>query len=234
VSDDQKPPRRALGEISTSWRQINDPVRFVLTYGPAVHAYVRAIIRDEDAADEVLQDLVVGVAERGFAAADPERGRFRDYLRAVARNAALRHLRGKARRPATDGDLDRLAADPGADTTWVAQWRRCVLDKAWRGLERHQRAAGAGNLSYTVLRIAVEHPDEDSSQQAERAAALSGRPLTPEAFRKQLSRGRRVFAGLIADEVKQTLEEPTPDAVNGELAELGLLEYVRDYLTGGG
>ena len=43
-------------------------------------------------ADEVLQELLVWVTERGFAGADPARGRFRDYLRAAVRNAAFRHL----------------------------------------------------------------------------------------------------------------------------------------------
>ena len=108
-----------------------------------------------------------------------------------------------------------------------------MLEKAWRGLERHQRAA-KGNLCHTVLRLTADHPDEDSDRLAARAARLSGRPLTPEAFRKQLSRARRLFAGLIVAEVSRTLDDPTPEHVREELADLGLLESLRDYLPGPG
>jgi len=227
------PPGRVLAEISTSWRQVGDPLKFVMTYGPAVRRYLLAILRDEHEADEVLQELLVRVTERGLGGADPARGRFRDYLRAVVRNAAFLHLRRRARRRAGEADLDRLAADPGPDAWWAAEWRRCVLEKAWRGLERHQRAA-KGNLCHTVLRLTADHPDEDSDRLAARAARLSGRPLTPEAFRKQLSRARRLFAGLIVAEVSRTLDDPTPEHVREELADLGLLESLRDYLPGPG
>src|SRR5262249_54204687 len=98
-----------------------------------------------------------------------------------------------------------------------------------RALERHQRSA-PGNLGYTVLRLTVDHPDANSRELAARAAERSGQPLSPEAFRKQLSRARRLFAELIAAEVRQTLDGATDQQVQDELADLGLLEYVRDYL----
>lgn len=50
------------------------------------------------------------------------------------------------------------------------------------------------------------------------------------AFRKQLSRARVAFAQTLIEEVEQTIESPPPEAVMEELAEVGLLEYVRHYL----
>jgi RNA polymerase sigma-70 factor (ECF subfamily) len=228
-------PKIVLGDISTSWRRLHDPLRFVMTYGPAVRAYLFAILRDDHETDEALQDLLLQVTDRGLGEASPDRGRFRDYLRAVVRNAARKRLRRNAVRPTDDGELDRLqGADGGAERTWRDEWRGCLLEKAWRALERHQRAAGGGNLFYTVLRLTADHPDADSRLLAARAAELSAQPLTPEAFRKQLSRARRRFAELIVAEVRQTLDGATSEEVRDELADLDLLVYLRDYLPPGG
>ena len=103
-----------------------------------------------------------------------------------------------------------------------------ALERA-RRLEAHQRES-PGNLAHTVLRLSVEHPDEDSDALAARASRASGRPLLPAAFRKQLSRARRLFAGFLVAEVAQTLEEPTAERVEEELAAVGILPVVRDFL----
>lgn len=225
-------PPLVLGDISTSWRKLHDPLRFVMVYGPAVRAYLRALLKDEHAADEALQDLLLQVTARGFPTADPDRGRFRDYLKAVVRNAARRHLRPGREQASDPADLADADADP-ADG-WRDEWRRCVLDQALRALERHQREAGRGNLGWTAVRLSIDHPTADSVELARRAAEVSGRPLTAEAFRQQLSRARRTFAGLIAAEVRQTLDAPDDAAVRDELAELGLLPFVKEYLPAGG
>src|SRR5262245_51274495 len=224
-------PRLVLGDISTSWRKLHDPLRFVMTYGPAVRAYLLAILRDEHEAEDVLQELLLQVTAGGLTTADPSRGRFRDYLKAMVRNAAWKQLRRIAARPAAAGVemIDRPDRnDSGGEQVWRAEWRQCLLNKAWRALERHQRTA-RGNLAYTVLRLTADHPDADSRELAARAAEQSGQPLTPEAFRKQLSRARRLFAELIAAEVRQTLDGATDEQVREELADLSLLDHVRPF-----
>jgi hypothetical protein len=227
------PPKLVLGDISTSWRKLHDPLRFVMTYGPAVRAYLGALLKDDHAADEALQELLLQVTTRGFATADPARGRFRDYLKVVVRNAARRQTRPRREQPA-DADWDAVPAEAeSAADGWRTEWRRCVLDQALRALERHQREAGRGNLAYTAVRLSLAHPRADSAELAAKAGEQTGQPLTAEAFRKQLSRARRVFAELIAAEVRQTLDGPTDADVRDELADLGLLEFVRDYLPAG-
>jgi RNA polymerase sigma factor (sigma-70 family) len=224
-----------LRDISTTWRRLHDPLRFTLTYGPAVRRYLLALLGDEHDADDVLQGILLQVTERGFATFDPTSDRrFRDYLKAVLRNAAraCHQRRARKERSLEAGELDRLPrAEPGeAERQWLEEWRACVITQALRALERHQREAGKGNLAYTVVRLSLEHSDEDSKQLAGRASELSGQLLTPEAFRKQLSRARRTLAELIIAEVRQTLDQATDEQVLDELAELGLLGHVRDYL----
>lgn len=220
-------PRSALDQISTRWAAVKDPVRFLMRYGPAIGKYLGALLKNTHDAEEVSQDFLLRVLEHGFANADPDRGRFRDYLKRAVRNAALTRLRQKVSVPVTEGMLE----DPAAEEEFVRDWRRCLLDRVWRGLESHQRHS-PGNLFHTVLRLAVDHPEEDSEQLAARAAERAGRPLRADAFRKQLSRARKLFAQLLIQEVSQTLEKPTPELLEEELAELGLMEYVREYLAG--
>lgn len=226
-------PDFRLDQISTRWNVVRDPAQFLLRYGPAVRRYLSALLKNPDDVDEVLQDFLARGIERGFIRTEALRGRFRDYLKSAVRNAALSYLRRQ--KPVVQGEqiLENLAApadaEPGADRQWEAEWKQCVLGRAWQGLESHEHRS-PGNLHHTVLRLTVEHPEEDSKELAARASALSGRPLRPDAFRKQISRARRLFAELLITEVAQTLEDPTPEQVEEELVEVGLMEFVREFL----
>ncbi len=226
-----------LADIQTTWRRLNDPLRFMMIYGPALRSYLLAILRrarDEQGVDDVMQDMLIKVAEKGFPAFDPARGKFRNYLKEIVRNAALKRLRHRAgKERQTDMTvLEKLvqSVPDELETALKDDWRQCVLNQAWRALERHQREAGRGNLAFTVVRLSVDHPECDQRELALKAGGLSGQALTPEAFRKQLSRARRIFANLIVAEVQQTLDSATAAEVYEELADLGLLRYVADYL----
>ena len=50
-------------------------------YAGAVYRYLLGAVRDADAAQDLSQEFVVRFLRGGFRRADPERGRFRDYLK---------------------------------------------------------------------------------------------------------------------------------------------------------
>jgi hypothetical protein len=103
------------------------------------------------------------------------------------------------------------------------------LDRARQALEKHERRS-PGNLFHTVLSLLAEGPPDDTKALAARTSALVGRPLRPEAFRKQVSRARRMLARLLVQEVARTLDDPTPERIKEELIDLALWEYIRGYL----
>ncbi len=138
-----------LDHISTRMADLNEANRFVLRYGPAVQRYILAILRDPDAADETWQELMANLLRRGGASTWPGRGRFRDYLRMSARNAALSFLRTKNRR-AVEGLVDDVAAP--ADRGLEDDWQRLLLNKVWRQLDAVEQS-GSGNFVHTALRI---------------------------------------------------------------------------------
>lgn len=221
-----------LDQLSTHVATLEDAQRFVFRYGGAIRGYLNAILRDPLAAEEVMQELILSLLRRGGADTWPGKGRFRDYLKTAARNAAITYLRKKGRQPVVaelDVHADPDSSDEVAERALTSEWQRCVLARVWRELEAHERRS-PGNLFYTVLQVVTEFQEADSKRHAQIASERAKRPITPEAFRKQVSRARGQMAELILTEVWRSIAEPTPDDVEGELRELGLWGYVADYL----
>jgi hypothetical protein len=230
---DPKQSHVSLASISTHWPTISDPVKFVLRYSPAIRGYLRVLLPQPADIDEVLQEILLSVFEQGLSPDRVRRGRFRDYLIAAVRYRAWRYRGRKQPRSLDQEQAQELQAPPqfaahdGEWGEWLAGWRQCLLDRALDTLERNERQS-PGNWHYTVLKLSTENPDATSKTLAPRVEADP--PLTAAAFRKQLSRARIAFARALCEEVERTLDVPTPEAVLEELADIGLLAYVRPYL----
>lgn len=236
ASPEPSGPPRALWQISTQWSQVNNPAHFVIRYAEALRRYLTGCLRDEHAAEDVLQQLLLQVTQRGFGNASPTVGRFRDYLLVVVRNAAHKHKRraGRPTDPLTEVHADELA-DPrpdqraALDEAWLHEWRSCLLKRALRALHAHE-VETPGNLYHTVLQLKSEQPDTDQADLAAELSLRLGRSITHPAFRQTLKRARRHFALLLLHEVAGTLNAPSAADVEEELAALGLLSRIQQFL----
>jgi DNA-directed RNA polymerase specialized sigma24 family protein len=211
---------------------VHEPAHIVMRYANAVQRYLNALIKNRHDAEEVAQDLFLWISERGLPRARKDRGRFRDYLKAVVRNAALNFLTRKPPKRPSSMDLRHLPAPEVLcipDQEWILHWRSCLLNRTWRRLKRYQERT-PDNLFYTVLRLSLANLNDTSEALAERTSQLVRRPIRADAFRKQVSRARRMFAQFLVNEIAKTLDRPTPDQIEEELLDLGLLPYVRDFL----
>jgi RNA polymerase sigma factor (sigma-70 family) len=212
-------------EDATAARQ-----ELVLRYARAVRRYIGGIARNNDDADELAQEVMVRLLNGDFAGADPNRGRFRDLLRTAVRNMVRRHWTKANRRKSADLDPNIVgAADTHMDAAWDGAWQQNVLDHAWAALKQHERD-NPGTRAHTVLRLRTDFPTDTSEQLAERLSSYIGSPIRPDACRQILRRARVRFASLLIAEIQIGLSNPSPDRVKDELAVLGLLEYVRDFL----
>jgi RNA polymerase sigma-70 factor (ECF subfamily) len=231
--DNSPHPDGGLDQIETDWSMVYEPAQVVLRYAQAIQRYLNALIKHKHDAEEVAQEFFLWVTQHGLPRARRERGRFRDYLKKVVRNAALNYLTRKQPPRHSDCDLLNVPAPDDReripDQEWVVHWRHCLLKRAWKRLEKHQLRS-PDNLFHTVLRLCARHPGEDSRALAERASEASGKAVSPDAFRKQVSRARRTFAQLLVKEIAETLDTPATEDVQDELVDLGLMTYVRDFL----
>jgi len=229
----QQKPRAGIDQISTRWPLIQDPVRFVMRYAPAIQGYLGMFLKNPHDVEDVCQAFLLRIVDRGLVEPTHLHGRFRDYLIATVRNAALAHLRrrtGMVRDGVPLGEIpDPESFEFPVDEEWLSRWRRVVLTSVWEAMETHQRDH-PGNPGHSVLRVLVDYPAEDSSQLAMRVSKQCGRTIQPEAFRKQVSRARRHFAELLIAETAATLDDPTPLKVEEELIDIGVMKYVRPFL----
>lgn len=204
----------------------------VLKYRRAIRAYLGAMLRDDHVADELTQEVVVRLLSGTFAAADPERGRFRNYLKVAVRNMARAYWQNRLRDRASAVDPATLAVakeDAVDDPVWDYDWRSTVLHSTWGALKKFEQA-NTGNVFYSVLKLRSENPELNSTALAQLLGAQTGTTYTAANVRQQVHRAKFRFAQLLVEEVAHSLDWPLPDEVEQELIDLGLIKYVREYL----
>jgi RNA polymerase sigma-70 factor (ECF subfamily) len=233
-----------LTSISTQWTKLfaahqdqGDAAaaaqrELLLRYYGAVYRYLLGTLRDPAAAEELAQEFAVRFLRGDFKRADPQRGRFRDFVKTALRHLAQDHWRKQERAPAHlppdgpglagpgPGDLDVL------DQPFLDRWREELLAQAWAALAEVERQSG--QPYHAVLRGKVE--GVRSAQLAARLSAGRGKPFTEDGVRQVLHRAREKFAELLVEEVARSLQTSEPEALERELIELGLLDYCRSAL----
>jgi RNA polymerase sigma-70 factor (ECF subfamily) len=202
-------------------------------YGGAVYRYLRRVLHDGDAADEVYQEFAVHLLHGDLRGADPQRGRFRNFVKGT-----LFHLIGGFRRaqrrwpgplPQDEAAVATQTDAVDSDRQFVASWCDELLARAWGLLAELE--SETGQSLYTVLRFRADHPEIRSPEMARQLAIQLGRPFTAVAVRQTLHRAREKFADVLLNEVFHSLENPTAEQVKEELAELGLLTYCQPALA---
>jgi RNA polymerase sigma-70 factor (ECF subfamily) len=168
-----------------------------------------------------------------FKRADPERGRFRDFMKTALFHLVIDHQRRKR-----GGHQQLLSdiSDPAvedsvgaeADREFLNRWREELLSRAWEALAKLEKESG--QIHYTVLRFRAEHPQTRSAEMAETLQKRLGRPLTDANVRQTLRRSREKFADLLLEEVARSLQTSTPQRLEQELIDLDLLAYCRSAL----
>jgi RNA polymerase sigma-70 factor (ECF subfamily) len=196
-------------------------------YGGAVKRYLRQLLHDADEADEIFQEFALGLVHGKLRGADPQRGRFRNFVKGTLFHLVGEHRKKLQRWPgplrAEDATLMPERDLGEAERHFTESWRDDLLARTWAALSAFQ--AAVRKPFYDVLRFRADHPKLRSPQLAEQLSAQLGRPVTAVGVRQTLHRAREKFAALLLEEVSHSLENPNAEDVEQELADLGLLEY---------
>ena len=246
--EEERGPEHAesrLEEISTLWTALRDSRRtgkertpalklLAVRYARAIHNYVYSLVRNSHDADDVAQVVLQNLLSGSFARADPERGRFRDLLKAAVMNAVRLHYRQQNRRPKhsldeeRDGDTER-ASSPFGDEVWedaAARWS--LLDETWERLRDYQQHRG--RWYHAVLLLRAQLPGADMKTLAAQAEAITRHSFNEQSFRQQLHRARVKFVHFLVRSVQERLETSEREKVEEYLVSLELLDYVRGVL----
>ncbi len=224
-----------LSRISTQWTlilQAHGPVADAATaaqralmqrYCGVVYRYLLGALRDEDAAEELSQEFALRFVRGDFRRADPERGRFRDYVKtALVHLVTDYHRRRHAAPRPLPNDHPAPQAGPSPpddpDAQFTASWREELIHQTWKALSQAQPAYHA------VLLLHVENPDMPSAEMADKLSAELQRPMTAGNLRVTLHRAREKFADLLVEEVARSLQAPSREGLGEELRDLRLLQ----------
>jgi RNA polymerase sigma-70 factor (ECF subfamily) len=226
-----------LANTTTLWGLVNDAnsgpeeaarrAREALLdrYKGAVRRYLLGALRDPDAADDVAQEFFLRFVRGDFRNADPQKGRFRDLLKTTLFHLIVDHQKRRKAvpQPLPAGDCGPAVADPQVmDEQFRDSWRKQLLSQAWKALR------GRDAVYFSVLRLRAEQSDLSSAQMAERLTGELGHPVSADWVRTRLHRAREQFADLLLDELAQSLDNPTRERLEDELADLRLLSYCQD------
>jgi len=233
-----------LSEMSTQWTMVFQAhsgtpgeksqavSRLMCRYAGAVHRYLLKALKDPDAAAELDQEFAVRFLRGDFRHCNPDRGRFRDYVKRAVQNLISDYYRRKPLNLSLDSGLEVPAVGDSApalfEQQFVESWRKDLLDRAWNALSELEKASG--QPYHTVLRSRVDHPDLPSPELAKRLSTVLGRPLTAGAVRQALQRSRRKYVDYLLTEVLMSLNRPTQEELEEELSDLSLLDYCRPYM----
>jgi RNA polymerase sigma factor (sigma-70 family) len=243
--DDSEQLQR-LSRIHTRWsvifqahrgsgQEVNAAQQALLErYAGPIYRYIFAAVRDPFAAEELCQEFALQFVQGKFTRVDPERGRFRDYVKTVLFHLVASWRRRQSKQPqAYDSEIQEPAdnsspADCG-DQDFVASWRDELLTQTWEALERIEKQTG--QLFHTMLRFKATWPDVKSELMAQQLSKQLGKPLTAASVRQTVHRAREKFADLLLDEVCRSLETRNVDRLEQELIDLELLPYCQDALA---
>lgn len=233
--------RSRLSQIETLWDQVHKTQgapglqaqtaqdALFQRYAGAVRRYLLKALGDPAAAEDLTQEFGLALVQGRFRQADPQRGRFRDYLKGVLFHLVSQHRRGQKKQ----SFIQRWWPGPSApepadsDSQFNQSWRDELLARTWAALTERQPDL------FAVLHHRASHPDQTIEQLAEDLRPQLARSASVENVRQMLHRARKAFTELLLAEVSQSLAQPTVDEIHRELAELDLLAYVNYSAEGG-
>ena len=200
-----------LSRIQTLWSKLMGPsdgadqneIRqqtLLLRYYRAAFRYLLGVVRDPGIAEDLAQEFAVNFMRGDYRNVDRQRGRFRDFLKAVLRNLARDHWRKQERsleiqqRADSNADEPAAPADEPGGAEFDANWREELLAKTWESLARRLEQAFWKALLHgpAPSKFRNRNPRTSEPGGATRAKR-STRPSAAEGLRQILHRAREAF-----------------------------------------
>lgn len=208
--------------------------RFFDRYCNPVYAFVRKMLSDVNATDDVVQQFAVRVMEKSFRSYNPERGRFRDYLKMTLRNMVTDYWRGVQRSRRFSGEQfeDRLleVPDPTSIDDAISVQEGELESLLERSFERLRAIPQTARPTFYEVLIHVTRNPDQSSETAATALSLDlnlSKPINGASLRQTLRRARERFQELLLEELKIPDGPKRKERVQERLEALGIREFFK-------
>jgi len=203
-------------------------------YGGAIRRYLSGCVRQAELADEMYQEFAIRLIQGGLQGADPQKGRFRHYLKGVLFHLlADQHQKIKKQPTGWISQFPEPAVTESStlqeDTDFLEHWRTEILANSWNTLQAEETTSG--QPWYTVLAYRRDHPDQRSEEMAVNLSSQLGKPMNASSVRQALHRARERFAEILLDQVMNSLKESSVDELHAELIDLRLMQYCEPALA---
>lgn len=204
-------------------------------YGGAIRNYLGGALKNDDIANELYQDFVLKFLAGELKNISPDKGRFRSFVKTVLFRMVAYHFRklstDKVKNVIPLADFEAVAPPNEEDNNdFLIAWRSEILKRTWEELAALEMEGGPNY--YSVLTSKVENPLAESEELAEIISSITGKQITQGNARVLVHRSRDKFANLMLQSISESLENPTRDAVESELIDLGLIEFCRGAIDG--
>jgi RNA polymerase sigma-70 factor (ECF subfamily) len=202
-------------------------------YSGSVYRYLLGALRDRHAADDLFQEFALRFVRGAFRNANPDRGRFRDFVKTALYHLIVDYQKRERRAPRTL-PVEECGAEPAvldlhySEAEFVQSWRQEILCRTWEALAA-ECASGAQSY-YRVLRMRAENDALTSAQMAEQLSAQLGQAVNAAWVRQTLRRARDRFADLLLRELAASLDDPSRERLEQELIDLDLWRYCQQAL----
>ncbi|MCA9135372.1 MAG: hypothetical protein KDB00_01400 [Planctomycetales bacterium] len=205
-----------LVRSSHSWTEAESAAGFVLRYLAPMRRQLTTVLGSSNEADQALKILLTHLVSAGFG--EHRKGRLRDFLARAVRSSAKARLTEQGRWESEKEKLACLAAD---SKEWVVMWRDCLLERAWRALERMEHQDASRPL-YSVLWSSTVNSKASLDELAAAVEKQCSVKLDQVKLQQLKLEAKAAFAQLLADEVVETLENPDKASVKKEIQSLGI------------
>jgi RNA polymerase sigma factor (sigma-70 family) len=187
------------------------------TYWSAIYSFIRRHGRSIEDAEDLTQDFFCRhlVEKNAFKGLDPQRGKFRNFLRTALRNYLANDFdrnqaqkRNSGQRPVPLEDAEKQyqafsVNNDTADRIFDRQWAMAIMDRAFQRLRAKRTANGQGALFEALKEFLSRNANDGECD------ALAERfHLQREAVKMAVSRLRKAYKALVRDEIRQTVEDP--------------------------
>jgi RNA polymerase sigma factor (sigma-70 family) len=187
-------------------------------YWYPIYAYIRHRGYPPEPARDLTQDFFARVLEKGLiAAANPDRGRFRSFLRTVCghylanrrdRDRAYKRGGGRSTLPIDSADAEsRYTLEPAHELTperiFDRSWALTLLSRVFDQLRREYEDAGRGIVIDELRAVLTEDPR--AAPYSKIAARLG---ISEGAVRVAVHRLRRRYGILLRQEIAATVDDP--------------------------